>query len=201
KDYLYRLSVRDGVKTKWSGTEEEWETAEAMLKEALESLNLPYKIGVGDAAFYGPKIDFQVRDAHRREFTNNTVQVDYQLPKKFELEYVAVDGARQHPRPRRKAGRLDARILREHGRHRGGGAPALRIQLDLDHRVLAPAQHVDDADGERPGDASKLELAARAVVRSDLPIPGAELACVKVRHGRHGVVRSEHLLAVMSVAG
>jgi len=97
KDYSYRLSVRDDVKTKWSGTDEEWETAEAMLKEALESLNLPYKIGVGDAAFYGPKIDFQVRDAHRREFTNNTVQVDYQLPKKFELEYVAVDGSRQRP--------------------------------------------------------------------------------------------------------
>src|SRR5438552_3733461 len=97
KDYSYRLSVRDDVKTKWSGTDEEWETAEAMLKEALESLDLPYKIGVGDAAFYGPKIDFQVRDAHRREFTNNTVQVDYQLPKKFELEYVAVDGSRQRP--------------------------------------------------------------------------------------------------------
>ena len=97
KDYSYRLSVRDDVKTKWSGTDEEWETAEAMLKEALESLDLPYEIGVGDAAFYGPKIDFQVRDAHRREFTNNTVQVDYQLPKKFELEYVAVDGSRQRP--------------------------------------------------------------------------------------------------------
>ena len=97
KDYSCRLSVRDDVKTKWSGTDEEWETAEAMLKEALESLDLPYKIGVGDAAFYGPKIDFQVRDAHRREFTNNTVQVDYQLPKKFELEYVAVDGSRQRP--------------------------------------------------------------------------------------------------------
>ena len=97
EDYSYRLSVRDEVKTKWSGTDEEWETAEAMLKEALESLNLPYKIGVGDAAFYGPKIDFQVRDAHRREFTNNTVQVDYQLPKKFELEYVAEDGSRRTP--------------------------------------------------------------------------------------------------------
>jgi threonyl-tRNA synthetase len=96
-DYWYRLSVRDNVKTKWAGTDEEWETSEAMLKEALESLNLPYKVGVGDAAFYGPKIDFQVRDAHRREFTNNTVQVDYQLPKKFELEYVAEDGSRQVP--------------------------------------------------------------------------------------------------------
>ena len=96
-DYTYRLSVRDTVKTKWAGTDEEWESAEAALKEALESLNLPYKLGVGEAAFYGPKIDFQVRDAHRREFTNNTVQVDYQLPKKFGLEYVAEDGSRQRP--------------------------------------------------------------------------------------------------------
>jgi threonyl-tRNA synthetase len=96
-DFIYRLSVRDDVKTKWAGTDEEWESAEAMLKEALESLNLPYKVGVGEAAFYGPKIDFQVRDAMRREFTNNTVQVDYQLPKKFELEYVSEDGSRQRP--------------------------------------------------------------------------------------------------------
>jgi threonyl-tRNA synthetase len=96
-DYWYRLSVRDNVKTKWAGTDEEWESSEAMLKEALESLNLPYKVGVGEAAFYGPKIDFQVRDAHRREFTNNTVQVDYQLPKKFNLEYVAEDGSRKVP--------------------------------------------------------------------------------------------------------
>ncbi len=91
EDYWYRLSLRDNVKTKWAGTDEEWETAEAMLKEALDSLNLPYKVSPGDAAFYGPKIDFQVMDAHRREFTNNTVQVDYQLPKKFDLEYVAED--------------------------------------------------------------------------------------------------------------
>ncbi len=97
EDYSYRLSLRDNVKTKWAGTDEEWESAEAMLKEALDSLNLPYRIGVGEAAFYGPKIDFQVRDAMRREFTNNTVQVDYQLPKKFELEYVAEDGSRQRP--------------------------------------------------------------------------------------------------------
>ena len=97
EDYWYRLSVRDDVKTKWAGTDEEWETAEAMLKEALDSLNLPYRVGLGEAAFYGPKIDFQVRDALRREFTNNTVQVDYQLPKKFDLEYVAEDGSRQRP--------------------------------------------------------------------------------------------------------
>jgi threonyl-tRNA synthetase len=97
EDYWYRLSVRDSVKTKWAGTDEEWDSAEAMLRESLESLNLPYKVGLGEAAFYGPKIDFQVRDAQRREFTNNTVQVDYQLPKKFDIEYVAEDGSRQRP--------------------------------------------------------------------------------------------------------
>jgi threonyl-tRNA synthetase len=56
-----------------------------------------YRVGVGEAAFYGPKIDFQVKDAHRREFTNSTVQVDFQLPERFDLEYVAEDGSRQRP--------------------------------------------------------------------------------------------------------
>src|SRR6202011_5830123 len=64
---------------------------------ALESIGETCELGVGDAAFYGPKIDFQVRDAHRREFTNNTVQVDFQLPERFGLEYVAADGSRQRP--------------------------------------------------------------------------------------------------------
>jgi len=52
---------------------------------------------VGEAAFYGPKIDFQVYDAHRRDFTNSTVQIDFQLPERFQLEYVAEDGTRKRP--------------------------------------------------------------------------------------------------------
>jgi threonyl-tRNA synthetase len=56
-----------------------------------------FTVGKGEAAFYGPKIDFQVRDAHRREFTNSTVQVDFQLPQRFDLEYVADDGTRKRP--------------------------------------------------------------------------------------------------------
>jgi threonyl-tRNA synthetase len=96
-DYRYRLSVRDPDKTKYTGTDEEWENAEAALKEALESIGETYELGVGDAAFYGPKIDFQVRDAHRREFTNNTVQVDFQLAEAFDLTYVGSDGQRRRP--------------------------------------------------------------------------------------------------------
>ena len=96
-DFSYQVSTRDNVKEKWLGTEEQWQRAQAELIEALESMGQRYNIGVGEAAFYGPKIDFQVKDVHRREFTNSTVQVDFQLPERFELEYVAEDGSRQRP--------------------------------------------------------------------------------------------------------
>ncbi|HUZ86942.1 MAG TPA: threonine--tRNA ligase [Candidatus Baltobacterales bacterium] len=97
EDFSYQVSTRDDLKDKWLGTEEQWQEAQAALIEALDSMGQPYRIGVGDAAFYGPKIDFQVKDAHRREFTNSTVQVDFQLPQRFDLEYVAEDGSRQRP--------------------------------------------------------------------------------------------------------
>jgi threonyl-tRNA synthetase len=97
EDFSYQVSTRDDVKEKWLGTEEQWQRAQAALIEALESMDQPYRMGVGEAAFYGPKIDFQVKDAHRREFTNSTVQVDFQLPERFDLEYVAEDGSRQRP--------------------------------------------------------------------------------------------------------
>jgi threonyl-tRNA synthetase len=96
-EFSYRISARDDVKDKWLGTEEQWARAQAALIEALESMGQKYEVGVGEAAFYGPKIDFQVKDAHRREFTNSTVQVDFQLPERFDLEYVAEDGSRQRP--------------------------------------------------------------------------------------------------------
>jgi threonyl-tRNA synthetase len=96
-DFSYQVSTRDNVKEKWLGTEEQWQRAQAELIEALESMGQKYNTGVGEAAFYGPKIDFQVKDAHRREFTNSTVQVDFQLPERFDLEYVAEDGSRQRP--------------------------------------------------------------------------------------------------------
>jgi threonyl-tRNA synthetase len=96
-DYRYRLSVRDPDKAKYVGTDEQWSNAEAALVAGLEAIGETYEVGVGEAAFYGPKIDFQVRDAHLREFTNNTVQVDFQLPERFGLEYVAADGSRRRP--------------------------------------------------------------------------------------------------------
>ena len=96
-DFWYRLSTRDDIKDKWVGGFEDWERAQSALASALESLDQTYRLVPGEAAFYGPKIDFQVRDAMRREFTNSTVQVDFQLPQKFDLEYVAEDGSRKRP--------------------------------------------------------------------------------------------------------
>jgi len=96
-EFWYQLSTRDDVKDKWLGDEGQWQEAQAALAEALESMGQQYKVGAGEAAFYGPKIDFQVYDAHRREFTNSTVQVDFQLPQRFNLEYVAEDGTRKRP--------------------------------------------------------------------------------------------------------
>ena len=96
-EFYYRLSTRDDVKDKWLGEEDRWREAQEALARALDEMGQKYELGVGEAAFYGPKIDFQVFDAHRRDFTNSTVQIDFQLPERFELEYVAEDGTRKRP--------------------------------------------------------------------------------------------------------
>jgi threonyl-tRNA synthetase len=97
EDFHYRISTRDEEKSKWLGEPADWERAQKALTDALDALGQSYEVGAGEAAFYGPKIDFQVKDAHRREFTNSTVQVDFQLPERFGLEYVAEDGSRRRP--------------------------------------------------------------------------------------------------------
>jgi threonyl-tRNA synthetase len=97
EDFSYRLSTRDDSKEKWLGVEEQWERAQNALAEALKAMGQQFEVGKGEAAFYGPKIDFQVKDVHRREFTNSTVQIDFQLPERFGLEYVAEDGSRKRP--------------------------------------------------------------------------------------------------------
>jgi threonyl-tRNA synthetase len=79
------------------GDLETWNQAESSLMRALEAAGLPYKINPGDGAFYGPKIDFKVRDALRRSWQLGTVQLDFQLPRRFGLEYVASDDSRGTP--------------------------------------------------------------------------------------------------------
>jgi threonyl-tRNA synthetase len=82
---------------KYVGTLEEWNTAEAALEEALRRAGLPYRIGEGEGTFYAPKIDVHVRDAIGRSWQLSTLQVDFQLPHRFDLEYQDADGTRKRP--------------------------------------------------------------------------------------------------------
>ncbi len=89
------LSTRDVGKS--IGTDEGWENATQYLREALESEGIPYKVDEGGAAFYGPKIDVKVKDAIGRTWQLSTIQYDFNLPERFELEYIGADSARHRP--------------------------------------------------------------------------------------------------------
>lgn len=92
-----RLSFRDPNSDKYIGSDEAWEQAQNAIRRAVETLGMNHFEGIGEAAFYGPKLDFIVQDALDREWQLGTVQVDYILPERFDLEYVAEDGSRQRP--------------------------------------------------------------------------------------------------------
>ena len=79
------------------GTEEEWELATNGLMEALDGLHMNYIINEGDGAFYGPKIDFHLKDSIGRTWQCGTIQLDFQLPRRFELEYIGADGEKHRP--------------------------------------------------------------------------------------------------------
>jgi threonyl-tRNA synthetase len=92
-----RLSFRDDNADKYGGDIALWERAQREIQEVADSMGLDYTIGIGEAAFYGPKIDFIVRDAIGRRWQLGTVQVDYVMPERFELEYTGADNAKHRP--------------------------------------------------------------------------------------------------------
>ncbi|WP_342565188.1 threonine--tRNA ligase [Paenibacillus sp. FSL R7-0345] len=97
-DYRFRLSYRDPQDTeKYFQNDEMWETAQRMLREVAEEAGLPFFEAEGEAAFYGPKLDVQIRTALGKEETLSTVQIDFLLPERFELEYVGDDGNKHRP--------------------------------------------------------------------------------------------------------
>lgn len=96
-DYRVRLSMRDPESDKYVGSPENWDKAEQALRDAAEWLGADYSEEAGEAAFYGPKIDFIVRDAIGREWQLGTVQVDYNLPERFDLHYTGADNKPHRP--------------------------------------------------------------------------------------------------------
>ncbi|WP_242723366.1 threonine--tRNA ligase [Microcoleus vaginatus] len=98
KNFKARLSFRDPNNLeKYIGSDEAWEKSQGAIRRAVETLGMNYFEGIGEAAFYGPKLDFIFQDVLDREWQLGTVQVDYNLPERFDLEYVAEDGTRKRP--------------------------------------------------------------------------------------------------------
>ncbi|HAT44836.1 MAG TPA: threonine--tRNA ligase, partial [Ktedonobacter sp.] len=98
EDYWISLSLRDPQKKEeYVGSDDVWEKAESALRAAVDAKGVEYKAVIGEAAFYGPKVDFMVRDALGREWQCSTIQLDFVQPENFGLEYIAEDGQAHRP--------------------------------------------------------------------------------------------------------
>ena len=98
EDSSYRFSQWDPAnREKYIGTEEQWDEAQGVMKRILDNLEIPYTIGVGEAAFYGPKLDIQIKNVWGKEDTLITIQIDQLLAEKFGMEYTDKDGAKKNP--------------------------------------------------------------------------------------------------------
>lgn len=96
-DYRVRIGLRDSDSTKYVGDSKKWDMAEEALREAAQTLDVDFIEEPGEAAFYGPKIDFVVKDVIGREWQLGTVQVDYNLPERFDLTYIGADNEKHRP--------------------------------------------------------------------------------------------------------
>ncbi len=98
EDVSFRFSQWDpNNKEKYIGTPEQWDEAQGAMKKILDHLNVPYTIGIDEAAFYGPKLDIQIRNVHGKEDTLITIQIDQLLAEQFGMEYVDEDGSKRRP--------------------------------------------------------------------------------------------------------
>ncbi|MEN9022780.1 MAG: threonine--tRNA ligase, partial [Verrucomicrobiales bacterium] len=97
EDYRVRVGLRDPDSTKYVGQPENWDRAEQSLRNVATTLDVPFTEAPGEAAFYGPKIDFLVKDVIGREWQLGTVQVDYNLPERFDLSYIGSDNEAHRP--------------------------------------------------------------------------------------------------------
>ena len=96
-DYRVRVSVREEGSDKYIGDLQNWEISQNAIIKAVTDIGMDYEIGVGEAAFYGPKLDFLVKDSIGREWQLGTIQVDYNLPERFDIDYIGEDGEKHRP--------------------------------------------------------------------------------------------------------
>lgn len=149
ENFEAQISLRDpNDKDKYIGSEENWEKAEAAIVEACDEKGLKAKVVLGEAAFYGPKLDFMVKDALGRRWQLGTIQVDYNLPERFELEYTGADNQKHRPVMIHRApfGSMErfVAVLIEHtaGKFPLWLAPTQAVVLPVSEKHNEYAQHV-----------------------------------------------------------
>lgn len=149
ENFEAQISLRDpNDKDKYIGSEENWEKAEAAIVEACAEKGLKAKVVLGEAAFYGPKLDFMVKDALGRRWQLGTIQVDYNLPERFELEYTGADNQKHRPVMIHRApfGSMErfVAVLIEHtaGKFPLWLAPTQAVVLPISEKYNEYAQHV-----------------------------------------------------------
>ena len=211
EDYSVRLSLRDPDSDKYVGSAENWDKAEAALRQAVESLGVDYLEEQGEAAFYGPKIDFVVKDVIGREWQLGTVQVDYNLPERFDLSYIGPDNKPHVPVMIHRApfGSLErfTGLLIEHfeGKFPTWLAPEQVRVLPISDKFLAGAEQIVarladvgvrvklDRNSDKVG--AKIRLARLDRVPYMLVVGERELAerTVSIRHRDHDDLGSKPL--------
>jgi threonyl-tRNA synthetase len=176
-DFYFRLSLRDETSNKWMGDPEVWHRAQDAAREALRASGHPFVEAPGEAAFYGPKLDVQIKDAIGREFTLSTNQIDFLMPERFGLEYVTSDQRTERPVMIHRApiGSME-RFMAYLIEHYGGAfpvwlAPVQLVFIPIADRHLEPVSAMADRFRQRD---LRVEVDARSE-RMQAKIRGAQL--------------------------
>jgi threonyl-tRNA synthetase len=147
-DFSARVGLRDPASSKYIGSDGAWQQAQTVIMHAVEQLAIPHRIEIGEAGFYGPKLDFLFRDALGRQWQLGTAQVDYNLPERFDISYAGEDGQLHRPVMihRANCGSME-RVIAILLEHLGGAfpawlAPVQAILIPISDRHLAYAQEV-----------------------------------------------------------
>ena len=221
KNFKARLSFRDPDSDKYIGSDDAWEKSQNAIRRAVQTLEMDYFEAPGEAAFYGPKLDFIFQDVLEREWQLGTVQVDYNLPQRFELEYVAEDGTRQRPvmihrAPFGSLERLIGILIEEYAGDfplwlapiQARILPVSDVQLDYAKEVASKMQQLGiraeaDSSGERLGkmirNGEKQKIPVMAVVGAK-EVESNSLSIRTRASGELGTIATDEVIEKLSQA-